>query len=223
MPTMKGAISKDETDPSMDSNVKKPSMLEFMGLAGNFGHLNCRDPFDVKKRGSSYVTEIRAGITTFLAMAYILPVNSGMLSLVIPGKREQLVCATALASFCGCWLMGILSNYPFMLAPGMGTNAFFTFTICLGRGLPYESAFAAVFVAGCIFILLSITGLRTLMIRLFPEGVKESIGAGVGLFLCLDLQLRGNFKVFSQKSSYFQEKVLGYGYFRPVPCGMVCV
>ena len=59
---MKGAISKDETDPSMDSNVKKPSMLEFMGLAGNFGHLNCRDPFDVKKRGSSYVTEIRAGM-----------------------------------------------------------------------------------------------------------------------------------------------------------------
>jgi AGZA family xanthine/uracil permease-like MFS transporter len=57
----------------------------------------------------------------------------------------------------------------------MGTNAFFTFTICLGRGLPYEAAFAAVFVAGCIFILLSITGLRTLMIRLFPEGVKESI------------------------------------------------
>ncbi len=62
------------------------------------------------------------GITTFLAMAYILPVNSGMLSLVIPGKREQLVCATALASFCGCWLMGILSNYPFMLAPGVGCS-----------------------------------------------------------------------------------------------------
>ena len=58
---------------------------------------------------------------------------------------------------------------------GMGTNAFFTFTICLGRGLPYQAAFAAVFVAGCIFILLSITGLRTIMIRLFPEGVKESI------------------------------------------------
>ena len=64
------------------------------------------------------MTEVRAGITTFLAMAYILPVNSGMLSLVIPGKREELVCATALAAFCGCWLMGILSNYPFMLAPG---------------------------------------------------------------------------------------------------------
>ncbi|CAK9062185.1 Adenine/guanine permease AZG1 (AzgA-homolog protein) (Protein AZAGUANINE RESISTANT 1) (AtAzg1) [Durusdinium trenchii] len=141
------------------------------------------DPFDVKKRGSSYFTEFRAGLTTFLAMAYILPVNSGMLSLVIPGMREQLVCATALAAFCGCWLMGILSNYPFMLAPGMGTNAFFTFTICLGRGLPYQAAFAAVFVAGWIFMLLSITGLRTLMIRLFPEGIKESIGAGVGLYL----------------------------------------
>lgn len=93
-------------------------MLEFLGLAGNFHHLNIRDPFDVKKRGSTITTEIRAGITTFLAMAYILPVNSGMLSLVMPDKREQLVCATALAAFCGCWLMGIMSNYPFMLAPG---------------------------------------------------------------------------------------------------------
>lgn len=182
MSDMTGVREFEEPVKSMET--KKPSMLEFMGLAGNFGHLNLSDPFDVKKRRSTYITEIRAGITTFLAMAYILPVNSGMLSLVIPGKREELVCATALAAFCGCWLMGILSNYPFMLAPGMGTNAFFTFTICLGRGLPYEAAFAAVFVAGCIFILLSITGLRTLMIRLFPEGVKESIGAGVGLFLC---------------------------------------
>ncbi|CAK9070264.1 unnamed protein product [Durusdinium trenchii] len=175
-------------DPIVTKNAirlktKKPSLLEFLGLAGNFHHLNIRDPFDVKKRGSTITTEIRAGITTFLAMAYILPVNSGMLSLVMPDKREQLVCATALAAFCGCWLMGIMSNYPFMLAPGMGTNAFFTFTICLGRGLPVDAAFAAVFVAGLIFITLSITGLRTLMIRLFPEGIKESIGAGVGLFL----------------------------------------
>lgn len=79
-----------------------------------------------------------------------------MLSLVIPGKSNELVCATALASFIGCWLMGILSNYPFMLAPGMGTNAFFTFSICLGRGMPYEAAFAAVFVAGVIFIILTL-------------------------------------------------------------------
>ena len=92
--------------------------LQTLVSPGNFGHLNLSDPFDVKRRGSTYMTELRAGITTFLAMAYILPVNSGMLSLVIPGKREELVCATALAAFCGCWLMGILSNYPFMLAPG---------------------------------------------------------------------------------------------------------
>ena len=178
------AMTKFQAKGMEVTQAKKASVLEIMGLAGNFGHLNLSDPFDVKRRGSTYMTELRAGITTFLAMAYILPVNSGMLSLVIPGKREELVCATALAAFCGCWLMGILSNYPFMLAPGMGTNAFFTFTICLGRGLPYQAAFAAVFVAGCIFMLLSITGLRTIMIRLFPEGVKESIGAGVGLFLC---------------------------------------
>eukprot|EP00913_Durusdinium_trenchii_P034053 g31875.t1 len=125
-------------DPIVTKNAirlktKKPSLLEFLGLAGNFHHLNIRDPFDVKKRGSTITTEIRAGITTFLAMAYILPVNSGMLSLVMPDKREQLVCATALAAFCGCWLMGIMSNYPFMLAPGRlesigaGVGLFLTF------------------------------------------------------------------------------------------------
>mmetsp|Transcript_79774 Transcript_79774/g.258439 ORF Transcript_79774/g.258439 Transcript_79774/m.258439 type:complete len:468 (+) Transcript_79774:220-1623(+) len=116
-------------------------------------------------------------------MAYILPVNSGMLSIAIPGLKEELVCATALSACVGCVLMGVLSNYPFMLAPGMGTNAFFTFSIVLGRGLPWQAALAAVFVAACIFILLSVTGLRTLMVRLFPAGIKDSIGAGVGLFL----------------------------------------
>ncbi|CAE8600313.1 unnamed protein product [Polarella glacialis] len=137
------------------------------------------------KHGSTYWTEIRAGITTFLAMAYILPVNSGMLSIVIPGMKEQLVCATALSACFGCCLMGVLSNYPFMLAPGMGTNAFFTFSIILGRGLPWQAGLAAVFVASWIFILLSIIIGRGLpfVVRLFPTGVKDSIGAGVGLFL----------------------------------------
>ena len=162
--------------------ARRASMLEILGLKGNFSHLNLKDPFNVKKLGSSYTTEIRAGLTTFLAMAYILPVNSGMLSLAVPDMKEQLVCATALAAFCGCWLMGILSNFPFMLAPGMGTNAYFTFSIVLGRGLPWQAAFAAVFVAGCLFTLLSVTGMRTLLIRLFPESIKEIIGAGVGLF-----------------------------------------
>ncbi|CAJ1338866.1 unnamed protein product [Effrenium voratum] len=166
-------MTTSPTKMKSHGKTHKPSMLEFMGLAGNFSHLNLKDPFHVKKRGSTYQTEVRAGVTTFLAMAYILPVNSGMLSLVIPNMRQQLVCATALASFLGCWFMGILSNYPFMLAPGMGTNAFFTFSVCMGMGLTYEEAFAAVFCAGLIFMALSITGLRTLMIRLFPEGIKE--------------------------------------------------
>ena len=180
-----GAASQSEASERtvVKQGARRASMLEILGLKGNFSHLNLKDPFNVKKLGSSYTTEIRAGLTTFLAMAYILPVNSGMLSLAVPDMKEQLVCATALAAFCGCWLMGILSNFPFMLAPGMGTNAYFTFSIVLGRGLPWQAAFAAVFVAGCLFTLLSVTGMRTLLIRLFPEGIKEIIGAGVGLFL----------------------------------------
>ena len=180
-----GAASQSEASERtlVKQGARRASMLEILGLKGNFSHLNLKDPFNVKKLGSSYTTEIRAGLTTFLAMAYILPVNSGMLSLAVPDMKEQLVCATALAAFIGCWLMGILSNFPFMLAPGMGTNAYFTFSIVLGRGLPWQAAFAAVFVAGCLFTLLSVTGMRTLLIRLFPEGIKEIIGAGVGLFL----------------------------------------
>ena len=178
-----GGISHVEAAETQTRGTRTASMLEILGLKGNFSHLNLSDPFNVHKLGSSYATEIRAGLTTFLAMAYILPVNSGMLSLAVPDMKEQLVCATALSAFFGCWFMGLLSNFPFMLAPGMGTNAYFTFSIVLGRGLPWQAAFAAVFVAGCLFTLLSVTGLRTLLIRLFPEGIKEIIGAGVGLFL----------------------------------------
>ena len=156
-----GAASQSEASERtlVKQGGRRASMLEILGLKGNFSHLNLKDPFNVKKLGSSYTTEIRAGLTTFLAMAYILPVNSGMLSLAVPDMKEQLVCATALAAFIGCWLMGILSNFPFMLAPGMGTNAYFTFSIVLGRGLPWQAAFAAVFVAGCLFTLLSVTGI----------------------------------------------------------------
>ena len=178
-----GATSYSESEVMAKKGTRRASLLEVLGLKGNFSHLNFSDPFNVRKLGSSYTTEIRAGLTTFLAMAYILPVNSTMLSLAVPDMKEQLVCATALAAFCGCWFMGILSNFPFMLAPGMGTNAYFTFSIVLGRGLPWQAAFAAVFVAGCLFTLLSVTGMRTLLIRLFPQGIKEIIGAGVGLFL----------------------------------------
>ncbi|CAJ1383830.1 unnamed protein product [Effrenium voratum] len=166
--------------------TRKSTWLEVLGLAGDFSHFNRADPFNVKKVGSSYKSEIRAGLTTFLAMAYILPVNSGMLSIAMGQEfRPQLVCATALAGCIGCTLMGLLSNLPFMLAPGMGTNAFFTFTVVLTNGMPWKSALAGVFTAGLIFVFLSLTGLRTILVRLFPKGVKGAIGAGVGLFLTL--------------------------------------
>ncbi|CAJ1344005.1 unnamed protein product [Effrenium voratum] len=172
-----------EKAEKMKKVTREPTMCEMLGMAGDFSHFNKADPFHVKKRGSSYRTEIRAGITTFLAMAYILPVNSGMLSIAMGGYRQQLVCATALAACIGCTLMGLLSNLPFMLAPGMGTNAFFTFTVVLTNGAPWRAALAAVFLAAWVFVVLSLTGLRTLLVRLFPHGVKNAIGAGVGLFL----------------------------------------
>eukprot|EP00928_Gymnodinium_smaydae_P088701 TRINITY_DN72767_c0_g1_i1.p1 TRINITY_DN72767_c0_g1~~TRINITY_DN72767_c0_g1_i1.p1 ORF type:complete len:525 (-),score=66.60 TRINITY_DN72767_c0_g1_i1:172-1518(-) len=116
-------------------------------------------------------------------MAYTMPVNVCVLGHAIPDMSTQLHVAVALSSAIGCFLMGTLSGWPIMLAPGMGTNAFFAFTVVLSRGLPWQSALAAVFVASCIFLALSVTGLGTLMIRCFPHAVREAIGVGIGLFL----------------------------------------
>jgi len=162
---------------------KAASFLQLLGLSGDLSHINREDPFHVKHRGSTVWTEVRGGLVAFLAMSYTMPVNVGVLGKAIPDMQTQLHVAIALSAAIGCFLMGILSGWPFMLAPGMGTNAFFTFTVVLGRGLPWQSALAAVFVASCIFFLLSVTGLRTLLIRCFPNGVREAIGAGIGLFL----------------------------------------
>jgi len=162
---------------------EKSSLLQALGLAGDLSHINRNDPFHVKYLGSTVWTEVRAGLVAFLTMSYIMPVNVGVLGKAIPGMSTQLHVATALSAAIGCFLMGGLSGWPFMLAPGMGTNAFFTFTVVLGRGLPWQSALAAVFVASCIFFLLSVTGLRRVMIGCFPHGVRDAIGAGMGLFL----------------------------------------
>jgi len=159
------------------------SLFQALGLSGDLSHINRDDPFHVKYRGSTVWTEVRGGLVAFLAMSYTMPVNVGVLGKAIPDMPTQLHVAIALSAAIGCFLMGILSGWPFMLAPGMGTNAFFTFTVVLGKGLPWQSALAAVFIASCIFLLLSVTGLRTLMIRCFPHGVRDAIGAGIGLFL----------------------------------------
>lgn len=138
--------------------------------------------FQVKERGSTLKTELLAGLTTFLAMAYILPVNSDLLSKTgMPFGGVFM--ATALASLVACLVMGLVANFPIALAPGMGINAFFTFTVVFGYGLSYQAALAAVLVSGILFLIISISGLRQKVIEAIPAGLKVAVGAGIGFFI----------------------------------------
>ena len=144
------------------------------------------DYFGYTEKGSSLEGELRAGLTTFLTMAYILLVNPAMLSGTGIGFNEALF-ATAIAAFIGCTVMGLWANLPFALAPGMGLNAYFTFTVVIGMGIDWEVALAAVFVEGLIFMVISLpqVGWRTLMINSIPTDLKIATGAGIGMFLAL--------------------------------------
>lgn len=138
--------------------------------------------FKVEERGSTFKTEVLAGLTTFLAMAYILPVNSNMLAMTgMPIAGVFL--ATAVASLIATLLMALLANFPVALAPGMGINAFFTFTVVFTYGLSWEAALAAVFISGILFFIVSISGLRRQIIDAIPQGLKYAVGAGIGFFI----------------------------------------
>ncbi|MBF4502270.1 NCS2 family permease [Savagea sp. SN6] len=147
--------------------------------------------FEFEKLGTNYRREIIGGLTTFLAMAYILAVNPGMLSLEgvpdIPDAMRMdkgaVFTATALAAAIGSILMGLLARYPIGLAPGMGLNAFFAFSVVLGLGIPWQTALTGVLFSGIIFIILSLTGLREFIINSIPEQLKLAVGAGIGLFI----------------------------------------
>ena len=146
--------------------------------------------FDVDEHGSDVRTELVAGLTTFLAMSYIIVVNPAILSAAIQiegygqGEVFQMIAiATILSAAIGTAVMALYANRPFGLAPGLGLNAFFAFTVVLGLGIPWQTALAAVFVEGVLFMLLTAVGAREYVIRLFPEPVKRSVGAGIGLFL----------------------------------------
>ena len=142
--------------------------------------------FGITEAGSTVEGEIRAGITTFLTMAYILLVNPAMLSGTGLGFDEALF-ATAIAAFVGCTVMGLWANLPFALAPGMGLNAYFTFGVVIGMGIAWEVALAAVLVEGIIFMVISIpqVGWRTKMINAIPTDLKIATGAGIGMFLAI--------------------------------------
>lgn len=138
--------------------------------------------FKLKEHGTTVKTELIAGLTTFLAMAYILAVNPGILSEA--GMSFQGVfLATAIASAVASIVMGLLANYPVALSAGMGVNAVFTYTIVLNMGLSYQGALACVFVSGIIFIIISVTGIRSAIINAIPAQLKLAIGAGIGFFI----------------------------------------
>ena len=128
-------------------------------------------------------TEIVAGITTFLTMAYILAVNPNIFSAVEGMPRGAVFTATALASIIGTLVMALYAKKPFALAPGMGLNAFFVFTVCLTMGYSWQFALTAVFIEGILFIIMTLTKIRTLLLNAIPATLKKAIGAGIGLFI----------------------------------------
>ncbi len=139
--------------------------------------------FKMKARGTNIRREVVAGITTFLAMAYILAVNPSILSAA--GMNAPAVfTATALAAAVATVIMAFAANLPIALAPGMGLNAFFTFTVVLGMGISWQTALTAVFFEGVLFVLLSFFNVREAIIKAIPINLKKAVAAGIGLFIC---------------------------------------
>ncbi len=138
--------------------------------------------FKLTAHGTNVRTEIIAGLTTFAAMSYVLVVNPSILG-VSGMPVEGLITVTALAAFIGTLLMALLTNYPIALAPGMGLNAFFAFTICISREIPWDAALGLVFWNGVIFLLLSVTGVRTKIANAIPPALKIGVQCGIGLFI----------------------------------------
>jgi AGZA family xanthine/uracil permease-like MFS transporter len=140
--------------------------------------------FEFGKHGTSYRKEFVAGLTTFLAMAYILFVNPDTLSQVGDGLTfGAVLTATAIAAIIGSLVMGLWAKYPIALAPGMGLNAFFTYSVVLGMGIPWQHALGGVLISGIIFLILAISGVRETIINAIPEGLKYAVAAGIGLFI----------------------------------------
>ena len=128
-------------------------------------------------------TEIIAGITTFLTMSYILAVNPSMFSMLDGMPMGAVFTSTALAAIVGCLMMAFWGKLPFGLAPGMGLNAFFVYSVCLGMGYTWQFALTAVFIEGFIFILLTVTNVREAIVNAIPLSMRNAIGAGIGLFI----------------------------------------
>ncbi|MDD7268112.1 MAG: NCS2 family permease [Lachnospiraceae bacterium] len=138
--------------------------------------------FKLKEHNTDVKTEVIAGVTTFMTMAYILAVNPSILG-ITGMDAGAIFTATALSAFLGTMLMAVLANYPFALAPGMGLNAFFAYSVVLGMGYSWQVALTAVFVEGIIFIILSVTNIREAIFNAIPLNLKAAVSVGIGLFI----------------------------------------
>ncbi|TLS49317.1 NCS2 family permease [Paenibacillus antri] len=138
--------------------------------------------FKLKERGTSAGTELLAGVTTFFTMVYIVIVNPGILSEAGMDFQGVFI-ATVAASIIGTLIMGLASNYPIVIAPGMGLNAYFAFSVVGGEGLSWQTALGAVFVAGLLFVILSLTSFRYMLLDAIPDSLKHAITVGIGLFI----------------------------------------
>ncbi len=156
--------------------------------------------FHIKESGSTMKTEVLAGITTFMTMAYILMVNSGMFA-ELGVSYNAIYIATAISACIGTILIGLLANLPLAQASAMGSNAFFVYTVCLGFGLGYANALVLILLDGIMFILLTVTGLRKKIFEAIPTAVRVSIPAGVGLFIAF-IGLKDSGIVVADASTY---------------------
>ncbi len=140
--------------------------------------------FRLQEKGTSVTQEAIGGLTTFMTMAYIIFVQPAVLSAAGMDFGSVMV-ATCLSSAVGTFLMAFLANYPIALAPAMGHNFFFVYTICLAMGVPWQTALGANFISGAAFIILAVFGLREMLVNAIPESLKQAIAVGIGLFIAL--------------------------------------
>jgi AGZA family xanthine/uracil permease-like MFS transporter len=141
--------------------------------------------FKLQEHGTTVRREILAGLTTFLTMAYILAVNPGMLGSIEGMSKDGIFAATAIASGIATLVMAFTANLPVALAPGMGLNAFFTYTVVFGMGYSWQTALTAVFLEGILFIILSLFNVREAIIKAIPGNLKKAVAVGIGLFIAL--------------------------------------
>ena len=170
---------KPSSTPTETKSNSKSSSANSKGISGFF---------DFEALGTNFRTEILAGVTTFVTMAYILAVNPDILSNAIFLEESgdlfgELVFATAISAAVSTLIMGLYAKYPFALAPGMGINAYFAFSVVLGLGIDWRVALAAVFVEGLIFIVMSLSKMRSRIVSAIPDCLKHAVATGIGLFI----------------------------------------